>query len=93
MTTDELLKKLESVKYPAFGFPMVMLWRVVDDYHEHWSARLRNEQNWKEAKDLEGSTANEALQKLHDYCIEKGYLLQTNKEVQGSETKDSGNVS
>jgi hypothetical protein len=56
LSTDELLKRLEGVKYKAYGFPMVMLWRVVDDHHEQWSCKLRNEQKWKEARDCEGAT-------------------------------------
>jgi hypothetical protein len=81
LSTDELLKRLEGVKYKAYGFPMVMLWRVVDDHHEQWSCKLRNEQKWKEAKDCDGSTPKEALQKLYNYCIEKGYLDSADNQI------------
>lgn len=74
LTTGEILKDFERLNYASFGFGAAMIWRICGK-NEVWEAALRNDQNWKEPKpEFSGNTFEEALNKLHNYCIEKGYI-------------------
>jgi hypothetical protein len=73
MSTDDLLEKLENVKYDAFGIPAVMLYKL--DSKNYWEAGLRNEPDWKGPQlTCKGKTAKDALIVLYAWCVHKGYL-------------------
>ena len=74
LSTEELFAKLEQVKYEAFGFPAVQVWRMLS-LGEEWECGLRNDTRWKEPKlECTGKTVKEALTKLYAWCVHRGYL-------------------
>lgn len=70
---NKLLKELEKVEYPSFGFGSVMLFRLTGD-DEQWKAILRNPADYKDVPKFEGSTPLEAVKLIHEYCIKMKYL-------------------
>lgn len=73
LSTDELFEVFDQLKYKAFGFPAVMLYKI--EHHDYWEAGLRNDVNWKEPKiDCKGKTAKDAMVLMYAWCVHKGYL-------------------
>lgn len=73
LSTDELFAVLEQIKYKAFGFEAVMLYKM--KHYDYWEAGLRNDANWKEPKlKCVGKTAKEAMALMYAWCVHKGYL-------------------
>jgi hypothetical protein len=73
LSTDELFAVFDQLKYKAFGFPAVMLFKM--EHNNHWEAGLRNDVNWEEPKiDCKGKTAKDAMVLMYALCVHKGYL-------------------
>ena len=73
LSTDELFAVFDQLKYKAFGFPAVMLYKM--KHNEYWEAGLRNDVNWEEPKiDCKGKTAKDAMVLMYAWCVHKGYL-------------------
>ena len=73
LSTDELFAVFDQLKYKAFGFPAVMLYKM--EHNDYWEAGLRNDVNWVEPKiDCKGKTAKDAMVLMYAWCVHKGYL-------------------
>lgn len=65
MTTDEMLIEIVSYEYEAFGFPYVFI-----DYSQsfkHWSVTWRNPVKFKNEKQTNAPTPNEACKKALEF--------------------------
>ena len=67
MELDKLLKEFERLRYPSFGFGMLLMNRMTGK-DSRWSAGLRNPQKWKRKNSFEGKTLEIALNKLYKHC-------------------------
>lgn len=77
LTTDELFEKFDKLDYPAYGFPMIMVYKSSGEnaLHPEWRASLRNPKDWKEPSlDCKGNTIHEAIKLMYAWCIYKEYL-------------------
>ena len=73
LSTDELFAVFDQLKYKAFGFPAVMLYKM--EHNDYWEAGLRNDVHWKEPKiDCKGKTAKDAMVLMYAWCVHNGYL-------------------
>ena len=73
LSTDEIFVVFNELKYKAFGFAAVMVYKM--EHNEYWEANLRNDVNWEEPKiDCIGKTVKEAMALMYGWCIHKGYL-------------------
>lgn len=73
MTLEQLVSKMEEVKYKAFGFEMVMIYRNKDT--GLWGAGLRNDSGWRNGYlSCKGASMYEALRQLYAWCVYREYL-------------------
>ena len=73
LSTDDLFAIFDQLKYKAFGYAAVMLYKM--DRDDYWEASLRNDVKWEEPSiDCKGKTAKEAMVLMYAWCVHNKYL-------------------
>jgi hypothetical protein len=71
--SDDIFDEFRTVKYKAFGFAGIILFKMIDS--DVWEAGLRNDINWDAPKlACSGDTAKEAMSQLYAWCVMNKYL-------------------
>lgn len=68
-TLNEALKMLGNVKYVAWGFPMVFIYKDQSKLTEGWSVSFRNAARIEKQPDTKSKTPLGACKKMHKFLL------------------------